>query len=333
MACSIAENEPLKALRNELGIPNQCHSLRKDCFHKLNHPVGNYTLGIPGAAIGYCQALFKKVGNSKENTQFIVKELEKMQAPWSKSHELYWGNKIEESTEDFLRNSVEPLLGEGRMPVLITPLDPKNDIKTIREIAACTPFVFEGETTLIRIVISNTESVDNIVELMQEILSSCKDKKEMPRYWFLLQATGDFNDWVYMQVRMGDDFKYVNIAVNPFTVDNLPQSCNDNITVAQVILGHKEGIENDGTISLPVGMKITGAKECDSYNIFDYFKKLDTINTAPTLIILGPSLPEWTNKYNAERIEKLLPLMKAACDGLWDGVSEARRKMVWKLTA
>ncbi len=333
MACSIAENEPLKALRNELGIPNQCHSLRKDCFHKLNHPVGNYTLGIPGAAIGYCQALFRKESGSKEHTEFIVKELEKINAPWSKSHELYWGNKINESTEDFLKNSVEPLLGEGRMPVLITPLDPKNDIKTIREIASCSPFVFEGETTLIRIVLSDTNSIDNISELMQEILKNCRDKKEMPRYWFLLQATGNFSDWIYLQIKMGNDFRYVNIAVNPFTISNLPDFCNNNITVAQVILGDKEGIENNGNISLPAEMKITGAKECDSYNIFEYFKKLDGINTAPTLIVLGPSLPEWTNIYNAERIETLLPIMQKACDGLWDGVSVTRRKMVWELTA
>lgn len=333
MGCSIAENEPLKKLRKELGIQNQCHSLREDCFHELGRPKGEFTLGIPGAALGYCQALFKKEGSSEENTLNILNLLEKIDAPWAKSHELFWGNKNGEMTEEFILNSVNPLLGQGRMPVLITPLDPKDSIETIREIVSCKPFTFEGETTLVRIVLSDARSVEKIVGLMNEILDKSRLSKQLPSYWFLLQATSDFSEWSYMAELMKDDFGYTNIAVNPFTIDLLPDFCWNMVTVAQVIVGHKEGITDDGSISIPNEMKITGAKVGDSYNVFDYFEKLQRCETSPTLILLGPSLSEWDNNYNSERLQTILPILRKACNYLWDGVNPRRREIVWGLSA
>lgn len=333
MGCSIAENEPLKLLRKELGIADQCHSLRTDCFHDLGRPRGDFALGIPGAALGYCQALFKKQGQSEENTQNILELLETIDAPWSKSHELFWGNKISESTEEFLSGSVKPLLGQGRMPVLITPLDPKENIGTIREIILCKPITFEGETTLVRVVLSNRKSVENIVQLMLEVLTESRASKKMPRYWFLLQATSEFVEWKYMAELMKDDFHFVNIAVNPFTVRLLPEFCWNMVTVAQIIVGGKDGIAENGSVTIPKGMKITGAKDGDSYNIYDFIKILQRCETSPTLILLGPSLPDWDNSYNSERLQKILPILKDACNYLWDGIKPQRRELVWNLSA
>jgi hypothetical protein len=48
MACSIAENEPLKKLADDLKIPHQCHSTRPRCIQGFERREGNNILGIPG---------------------------------------------------------------------------------------------------------------------------------------------------------------------------------------------------------------------------------------------------------------------------------------------
>lgn len=333
MGCLIAENRPLSILAKELKLTNKCHSLRRDCIHNLERFTGHFTLGTSGAAIGYCQALFVKSTLPKENTENIINLLEEINAPWYKSHELYWGNKGSESTKDYISQSIEPLLGEGRMPVFITPLNPNKDLEVIKEIVETEASIFEGETALIRIVLTDSNSIDAIVPLMKKIITKAKEQHKMPKFWFLIQGLLTELDWTYFKGLLGEDWKYVNLAVNPFTIDELPSSYWDQITVAQVVLGSKEGIDEKGIIALPSGMNISGAKECDSYSIFDYFHKLCEIQVPPTLIILGPSLPQWSNSYNQERIAKLLPLLKSSCNILWRKVNEPRRELVWSLVA
>jgi len=334
MSCRIAENEPLKKLRSEFNLLPQCHSLRTDdCIHKLDKPTGNYAMGIPGAALGYCQALFIKNTDPKSNTENILDLLGSIKAPWYKSHELYWGNKADESVKDFITLSIQPLLGTGRMPILISPLDPKNDFEIIKEILYTDPLMFEGETTLVRIVLSDDESVNSVAILMQEVLKNAREKDQMPKFWPLLQGQIGYREWQHLMDLMGNDWKYLNIAVNPFTIDSLPEICWEQVTVAQVVVGHMEGMSDDGDIHLPKGMKIAGAKECDDYNIFDFFTKLENLEVAPTLIVLGPSLPDWSDQYNLQRIERLLPLLRKSCNQLWRALSDRRKNMVWELTA
>lgn len=333
MGCKIAENEPLKRLRSDLGLPIQCHSLRENCVHKLQRPIGNGTMGIPGAAIGYCQALFNKESDSKTNTQKIINNLREINAPWYLSHELFWGDKGEEPIENFISNSMEPLLGSGRIPILITPLNMGSDIGIVKEILSIEPKVLDGETTLLRVVLSDKQSLDNTIMIINSQVSNAIANKNMPKWWLLLQGNLSHELWEYFRKKIGENWKYCNIAVNPFTVGSLPDFCWEQVTVGQVVVGHKEGIANNGIISLPTKMKISGAKECDSYNLFDYFTRLSKLNTSPTLIILGPSLDEWTNEYNKERLQKLVPLLIEALPLLWNDLPLATVKKVLKLTA
>jgi hypothetical protein len=290
-------------------------------------------MGIPGAVIGYCQALFVKKNDPKSHTQNILDLLGGVNAPWYKSHELFWGNRTTESISDFICQSVEPLLGNGRMPILISPLDPKKDFAIIQEILNTDPLVFDGETTLIRIVLTDDNSVETAATLMQNVLSNAREKKQMPKFWVLLQGQLNYMQWQHLRNLMGDDWRYVNIAINPFTAKALPEFCWEQVTVAQVVLGHLEGIKDNGTISLPEGMKIAGAVECDSYDLHDFIGLLGNLEVIPTLIILGPSLLEWTDQYNLDRIEKLLPLLKKECNHLWGTLSDKTKNAVWELTA
>ena len=333
MACKIAENEPLKWLRSELRLPMICHSLRTDCIHNLFKPSGNFTLGIPGAALGYCQALFVKTSDPESNTENIISQLASIDAPWHKSHELYWGNKSSESIDEFITSSVQPLLGTGRMPILITPLNPNFDYITIRQILNTDPLVFEGETTLVRIVLTNEDSVNAAVSLMKEVLDTARRKGIMPKFWLLLQGQLSASEWHRFADLMGHDWQFVNIAVNPFTMADLPEICWNQVTVAQVVLGHLEGIDENGNIKLPDGMKIAGANNEDSYNLYNFIDSIKYLEVSPTLIILGPSFPYWSDEYNLARIQKFLPLLRKACERLWRGLSKDRRNMVLSLSA
>lgn len=333
MGCKIAENEPLKRLRMDIGLPLQCHSLREDCIHKLQRADGNGTMGIPGAAIGYCQALFRKTTSSEDNTRKIIKNLQEIKAPWHLSHELFWGDKGSEPLEEFLTNSMLPLIGNGRIPILITPLNLDTDYEVIKEVLTVYPKVLNNETILLRVIISNKQSIDNAVKIIKAQVAEANLNKEMPKWWLLLQGDMDMSLWNYLRSQLAENWQYSNLAVNPFTVDNLPDFCWEQVTVGQVVIGHKEGVNNTGEISLPSGMKISGAKELDKYNLYDYFKKLSVLNTSPTLIVLGPSLPEWSDEYNQERLNVLMPVFKDALPILWNDLHTSRVNMVLSLTA
>src|SRR6195952_1341359 len=127
MACHIAEKRPLSLLRSHLGLAAQCHSFRTTCSLSRGAPSGAGALGAPGAVLGYCQALFAYAGSPREHTARVRAALQGIHAPWSSSHELYWGFRGTESALDFVREGMEPLLGTGRVPVLITALDRSQD--------------------------------------------------------------------------------------------------------------------------------------------------------------------------------------------------------------
>lgn len=332
MACKVAENIPLSKLRDDLGLPYQCHSLREDCIHNYTKPSGNYTMGIPGAAIGYCQALFNNAGNPEAHTNLVIDQLTQIDAPWLMSHELFWGYNNNETADSFVSGAIKPLLGEGRVPILITSLNPAKDLDEIKDITETQPPIFPGETALLRVVIDSDESIDNSIKIMKETLDKSRSNKEMPKWWLLLQGEIEEAKWIDVKNRMGEDWKYVNIAVNPFTYNLIPGFCLSQVTVAQVVVGHKSGIYDDGVITISEGMKISGAKEGDTYNIFRYFNELKKLILIPTLIVLGPSLPNWTVDENKERLNKLIPLLKSACNELWSEIGN-RRDVVWELKA
>ena len=139
----------------------------------------------------------------------------------------------------------------------------------------------------------------------------------MPPWWPLLQGMLDDDGWMKTQDLLGSDWRYANVAVNPFVSDAQFELLAPQITVAQIPIGLADGMTDDGVIRLAPGMKIHGATEGASYSLFDYIEKLSKLSSPPTLIILGPSLPEWSDDVSAKRIERLLPLLRKACDRLW----------------
>lgn len=333
MACRLAENEPLMELQRDLGLPPQCHSLREDCVHGHPKRIGTYAMGIPGAVIGYCQALLNYEGNPEKHTVSMTKVLEDIGAPWAKSHELFWGYRKEEKVSEYIEEALSPLLGEGRIPILITAMDPAADSATFDSIIETDLSLYPGETALVRMMLQNDASLDAASEYIKQLLTECRSRRRMPKWWPLLQGDLERVQWERLKELLGEDWKYTNVAVNPWACESVFDSAIEQVTVAQIPVGLEDGIGDKGDITLPPGMQLTGATECDTYSLPNYAKTLAQLNVAPTLIVLGPSQPEWTFDQNVSRLRRLIPMLRDACDQLWQDLAQESRDTVWRLSA
>jgi hypothetical protein len=333
MGCHLAENEPLKRLRNDLGLPDQCHSLRSRCIQRFESRNGNGVLGAPGAVIGYCQALFNYAGSPTSHTESVIRLLKEIEAPWANSHELFWGFRHQETPLEFLRDGMMPLVGSGRVPILITGLDPAQNRSEIESIVATEPKISPGETVLVRVTLSDNDSVASIAEIIATLLRRSIETSQMPKWWPLLQTNAGVPQWRRLKDELGKAWRYVNIAVNPFAAPEMLDVCKEQVTVGQIVLGASEDIHDDGWIRLPDNMRILGAAPGAGYNLPDYLSRLGKLSAAPTLIILGPSQPNWSNEHNQDRIAALLPLLRQGCETLWRQLTSVRREAVWKLAA
>jgi len=333
MVCAIADNSPLTLLQQSLELVPRCHSYRQHCMQALEPQQGGFALGIPGAAMGFCQALFNRVGKSKAHTTRVIALLEEIGAPWAHSHEMFWGYRADEGPSEFVAGGMAPLLGSGRVPILITSLDPSFDFETIASVLRTRPPVFEGETMLLRLILRDAESTHAAAKIIKSLLATARTDRKMPVWWPLLQAHMNVSEWLNLKRLLGADWAYVNIAVNPFTASSIFEEFADQITVAQVPIGLAEGMSLDGTVKLALGTRITGAPESGSYSLPGYIDQLACLGLTPTLIVLGPSLPHWTEQMNQHRIAALLPMLRAACDVLWQDLDENRRDFVWRMSA
>jgi hypothetical protein len=333
MVCSISDNTPLKRLQVELGLPSQCHSIRPHCIQGHEKVTGDYALGLPGTALGYCQALFTYAGDPSTHTRKVARLLTEIGAPWANSHELFWGHRQLETPSEYVGKAVEPLLGTGRVPVLITGLDPAKQQDEIRSILNTSPAVQPGETILVRMVLSDSESLSEAASLIRTLILDSKQKAQMPNWWPLFQGDLKAEQWAILWDLLDEDWKYVNIAINPFTSQEVFNLLREQITVAQIPVGLAEGISSDGTIQLAPGMKILGAEDNTMYSLPGFVEKLNSLFSPPTIIILGPSLPEWSDEMNKARLAKLLPALRKCCDELWSDLSEAKRNAVWNMIA
>lgn len=335
MACKVAENPPLKRLRADLGLAPICHSFRADCIHRLPQPEPKHNLGGPGAAIGYCQALFNRLGSHQANTIRISRLLKEVSAPWYNSHELYWGNRGDTPISDYVLEASEPLIGDGRVPILITALDAYEDRKEIGEILNSESLVVPGETILVRVLISNEQAQASAIRVMKMLLGNAEKSGVMPRWWPLLQGDLTPQEWAGFAEKAGALWKYSNIAMNPFMNSNCFDYLRDQITVAQVPVGLSEGVHSDGIIQMAEGqVRLTGAPEIGAqYNLFNYFERAKQLTYAPILLVLGPALPEWGDIVNQKRLEALVPVLETGCRNLWHGLSEDNYNMVWNFAA
>lgn len=333
MACSLAENRPLNDLRKALGLPRQCHSRRPSCLKGMQSRSGDDVLGIAGAALGYCQALFSFIGDPEAHTAHVQEQLVRVGAPWANSHELFWGYRRGEAAGEYVSAGIRPLEGNGRVPILISGLETARDRKQIEEILATEPKFAPGEPVLLRVVMTSPEAIDAVAEIIQELVSRAIDTQEMPRWWPLLQGELDVSEWRRLRTTLGAAWRFVNVAVNPFVSDEVLSEVADQVTVAQVPIGLADGMDDVGNIKLAPGMRISGAGECATYSLDGYVGRLSALPEIPTLIILGPSKTEWTVEVNVERIARLLPLLKSACERLWSDLPGRRRELVWSLAA
>ncbi len=335
MVCKVADNPPLRKLRADLGFASVCHSFRASCIHRLPTPEPQFNLGGPGAAIGYCQALFHSIGDPEQNTLAVTEVLHEIGAPWSKSHELFWGYREQVPVSEYVKRASKPLTGTGRVPILITGLHVSRDAKELENIIDSSTLVVPGETILLRIIVDDISSAKAAVRLMRNLIQKARKESSMPCWWPLVQGHLTAKDWGIVKDYAGSDWQYINIATTPWTTDEAFRFVKDQVTVAQIPLGLASGVHSDGTLHMVDGhIKLPGTPESNaSYNLFNYFDEIKHAESAPTLIILGPAQPEWTLNDNKSRVRALLPLLESGCRTLWNGLGKSDYEEIWGYVA
>ena len=314
MAHKLVESKPLNLLRKHLGINSNLST------------SGKAALGEYGAVIGYCQGLFNNGSSPDNHTLKVLKNLEIIQAPRYKSHELYWDYRKNEPATEFFDRAMSPLIGSGRVPILITNLDPAKDLETINEIVSTNPRVHYNQTILFRIILNNTESINPAIDLIRLLLQKAKISKEMPIWFPALQANFSADGWDLLKEGLGNDWKYVNIAVNPFTPIEVLDKFSEQITIVQFLVGANNSIDKDGNAQIHSKMCVTGKKVNLSYNVFVYAKTLANHEIHAKNIICGPSLNVWGEEYNRKRLSKYLSVFKQATALLWPNLTLRSRE-------
>ncbi len=249
-----------------------------------------------------------------QHTQHVINQLQAIDAPQYLSHELYWNYHEQETVEEYINQAMEPLRGSGRVPVLLTSLDPAKDNKIILEIFATRPVALaSGATMLVRLCLNSKESIAPAVELIKAILKECRKNKSMPIWWPLLQGDLNITGWKKLKQALGNDWKYVNIAMNPFMDQKVLEEFKEQTVITQFFIGEAKGINHkEGIITIHQRCDLGTNKLRKTYNLFNYCKKIKDNKLNSVSIICGPSLPEWTIPQNRERLEKFLPLFKEA---------------------
>ncbi|MBE2284579.1 MAG: hypothetical protein IAE77_14070 [Prosthecobacter sp.] len=344
MACSVANNTPLKRLEAELNLPKRCHGRRAHCIKGFEAAPADSILGMPGTAIGYCQALFPRETSAKEHTKKVSRLLDEIQAPWANSHELFWGYKQDQSPAPYVNDATAPLVGVGRVPIIITGIDPATGAQDIDELIQTHPNLAPEETILFRIVLNDEVSVEAAAHLMRSILERARATRSMPRWWPLLQAQFGAHLWEKLAHLLGDDWQFANVGVNPFVPQDAFEFCFPQITVGQIVVGGVDDIASDGTISVPSSMPILGASDARrSYHLPSFVRMLMNEELlggdrsggilSPTVIVLGPCQDGWSDLVCQKRLSRLLPHLRDASDVLWSKLSVERRQAVWQMDA
>ncbi len=217
MTCRIADNKKLQELSNDIGLAPICHSSRADCHRGLERSNGQYTLGAIGSAIGYCQGLFNRHGDPSEHTKYLADKLQQIGAPLPFSHELLWAYKGCELPSEYRRKACEPLLGTGRVPIIITNFDPATEIKEIADMFESDVPVYSGETMLVRLTLSSEESAFECAKLLNGLVIEATRAGQMPKMFPLFQADLCPEHLETLKKLAWKFKKYVNIAANPFT--------------------------------------------------------------------------------------------------------------------
>lgn len=315
MACKIAAHKPLEKLRKDIGAPAQCHSTRKVYVLKESRASDTpATMGIQGAAIGYCQGLFnKQTENPEDHTTHVAEQLKAIDAPFYASHELLMTQKpAAMSVDEYVRRAAAPLLSEGRIPVLITDYDAHRDYDKIMEVFRSASPVHAGESMLVRIALNDESSVQYAATLIHDAVREARSSGKMPLWWPLLQGGHNLDGWDSLRKELGPDFTYVTLAIHPFSYVK-PEDAS-NIVVAQWLVG--TDISKEGEVNL----HIRGCLGSDSkarYNINKFSGGIRELDLNQTSIVCGASLPHWSETDNQQRLANYLPQFKEAVSKTW----------------
>lgn len=316
MVCKVADFTEIRELEKDLELKHTCQSARGACIQGFNMSQSEKTYGIVGTAIGYCQGLFNvETGNSpKQHTEFITKMLQSMGFPWKNSHELIFNQKPDGwDLEEFMSDATKPLGGKGRVPILITELDPHSDKVEVDNIFYNTSSVGKEQSPiLVRLSLNSQESIHATTNLINRIFENAMDEKQLPNFLPLLQSGENFSgaDWHKLKKDLGSNWKYAFLAAHPLSTEMLfDDGLKDNVKVAQWLVGKPGKINSNGDVGLHT-LGCTTLQE-GTYNVLNYANQLNESGIEfPVNIVCGASLPNWSNKQNVDRLEKFLPLFK-----------------------
>jgi hypothetical protein len=320
-------------MRNDLGISPQCHSFRENCVRKYSTAASDGVFAAAGAAIGYCQALFDRKNTPGEHTDYVNQQLALINAPWPNSHELFWGYRDRWKADEYLTDAIKPLCGRGRVPILITGLDPAYQEDEIQTILRTSPPVVPGEPVLIRLLLSDSRSIDSAANLLLKLFEAAQKSRMMPTWWPLFQGDLSEQKWTLFKKSLGDLWRYSNLAINPFVPKESLAVIWEQVTVAQLPIGLESGIQDDGIVSLVPGMRVTGIRDIWTYSFFKFMDDIRSLKISPTLIVLGPSSPDWPSEWNTLRVKKFIPLLIEGTKILWQRLGKERQEALLKLPA
>lgn len=333
MVCRIADNPALDRLRSDIGAERLCHSQRIDCVHRLPRADEEGYYGIAGAFLGYCQALFSLERPYSANTNRIIRLLESEELPWARSHELFYGHKGSATVADFVTDAAAPLRILGRVPILITSLSPSSDCAALREIFNAPAEVVPGETILVRMIVEDEGSFAALEAMVRGLVDEARRHRAMPRWWPLVQSGGAAKQWLDLKKRLGPLWRYMNVAVNPFSSDDHWDAVADQIMVAQFVVPHERDVDPDGNVRLSEGMRISGAPGDATYNIRQLVRRAGALGTWPTSIFLGPTLDGWSDGDNLRRVAKAVRIFTDEIESLWARSGQGRYAELLKMAA
>ena len=125
----------------------------------------------------------------------------------------------------------------------------------------------------------------------------------------------------------------MNIGTNPFTHDATWDVVQDQMMVAQFVVPGFDDITDDGCVRVSDGMKIYGADAGNSYDISELTHKISQLNSWPTCIFLGPTLPHWTDEENMQRVKKVVGVFIKSSKRIWKDNDLVRYDPLWEMAA
>lgn len=304
--CNTQEIKQLEDMRLAIGAPEVCLNPGDD--------------GKVHYLLGYCQGLFNQEGGSPpEHTNLVTRLLERVRAPMPKSHELFIGlKKRDVSIKEYLIAAAQPLLKDGRVPVIITMYDPATDMEKINELFSTPSPAAANHTILVRIGLGSRASFAPIAALMQQLHREAVRTGIMPQYWPLIQADFGVTEWQAFRAAVGEEvWKHVTIAATPFMPLETLKGLASNIAVYQFFVGRADDVKENGDVTVPRIACVGRAGSPRTYNVMAYAQSLVAFGLSAQVGIVCGQSQGWSQEENVERVRRYLPLLEQAVKTLW----------------